>query len=279
MTTRPKAHVVGDIALSKVMSVIASAGFSADVVHNDYGEDLFVQTMLENVVDPYKIWIQVKGTENSSRLHSKKHGLHLKISVDHAFRWIRSNDLVVVVIWDITLDKGWWSLPSRNLSEWEIRVESERKHAELLFDSKDEFNLKTLSLIAWTSRINHYYGLLVKADAAQREASLFNRPHTNLVPLVSMDFLRVLGIIEERGLSENYFRMYRNGLNNLRADWNEDEGGSLENASLCLALLATASNLCGQGLPTFAIDCCVHLLSIMLSNPIDRETGHFRGEV
>jgi len=62
------------------MALVALCGFAAEVVHNDYGEDLFVQTKLSDVVDPHRMWIQVKGTEDISRFTTKKHGMQLKIS-------------------------------------------------------------------------------------------------------------------------------------------------------------------------------------------------------
>jgi hypothetical protein len=274
MPNRSHTHVISDRAVSSVMAIINECGFAVETVHHDYGEDLFVQTKLDTQVDPHRIWIQVKGTEDPSRFITKKDGLHLKISEDHAFRWIRSPELVVVVLWDVRANKGWWSLPSTSLSEWSIRVEC-NVGPRLPFAENAVFNRAAMERLAWFSRIDHYHGLIVKAEAAMADAAHMGRVHSNRLLLICFDFLRILDIIQDECICHEFLNDYRNCLSKGLPNWDETEDGPVEKGILALLLLTRINDLCKHGLPISIVENCTQLLYEMLLDTIDLNTGAF----
>jgi hypothetical protein len=274
MPNRPSSHVISDKAVAQVMSIVASCEFAAEAVHKDYGEDLLVQTKLGSDVDPHRMWIQVKGTENPARFITQRHGMHLKISEDHAFRWLRSTELVVVVLWDVVKNQGWWSLPSRSLSEWEVRVESPGL-VRLPFPTTQLFDVDALLRLAWVARIEHYHSLVVRAEAANEEAARWKREHSSLLPLICFDFLRLLDIVQEEGLSELFMRLYRNGMRKRFPDWDESRDGPQMNGVLTLVLLHRVDEVCKGGLPGELMYSCVHMLARMITDSVDPQTGRF----
>src|SRR4051794_2272987 len=104
------AHDVSERAVTAVQRTVAAAGFVSERVQNDYGEDLLVQTHIEGEIDPSRIWIQVKGTEKIAR-YRRKYGYAYPFPLGHLKKWSRSADPVVVVLWDVTSDVGWYAYP------------------------------------------------------------------------------------------------------------------------------------------------------------------------
>ena len=103
MPIRSASHRIADRAVSAVTALCNRIGWACEVVVNDYGEDLLVQPTLADRVDNCRLWIQVKGTEDVARFETAS-GLSLPVSFDHAVRWTRSADLVVVALWDVSRD-------------------------------------------------------------------------------------------------------------------------------------------------------------------------------
>jgi len=120
MPIRPRSHVVDDKAVAAASHVVASAGYAAEVVHKDYGEDLLVQTTLNSEVDPFKIWLQIKGTERISRFRSRNGQISMSVRKAHIERWLRSSEMVIVLLWDISANRGLWCKPSAQHTEWSL---------------------------------------------------------------------------------------------------------------------------------------------------------------
>ena len=275
MPSRTRTHVVSDMAVSAVMSVVHACGFAAEVVHNDYGEDLFVQTKLGAAVDPHRIWIQVKGTEDRSRLTTKTNGLHLKISEAHAFRWIRSPELVVVVLWDVSTNQGWWSLPARSICEWDLRTQ-QKSFVRLPFDRKSVFDQCSMERLAWFGRIEHYHSLIVRAEAANAEAAVMGCARTNLLPLICFDFLRLIDVMQDEQISADFLQGYRDCRRKGLPNWDEQKDGPIGKAILALLLLRRVDEICTGGLPASVMENCAQILLDLFQDWIDTETGAFK---
>jgi len=97
MPKRPKSHRLGAIAVSHARLLFEKAGFACDITNADYGEDLILIPSLEDFVDPFRIYIKVKGIEKTQAL-SRNHGrLILRLKKEHLIKWVRSPELVVVL--------------------------------------------------------------------------------------------------------------------------------------------------------------------------------------
>jgi hypothetical protein len=86
------AHLKGNVAVSSLKSSLAKIGVLAEEIKNDYGEDLILQTNLENIADAFSIRIQVKYItfkKNRKKLYSAR------FSVGHLRRWISHADPIL----------------------------------------------------------------------------------------------------------------------------------------------------------------------------------------
>jgi hypothetical protein len=96
MSRRPFNHVVADRALNDVTKIWLELGCACDRVVSDYGEDLVVQPAWHGRVDPFRIFVQVKGTTSLERYQRKSARHTFPIEPEAMYKWARSNDLTVM---------------------------------------------------------------------------------------------------------------------------------------------------------------------------------------
>jgi hypothetical protein len=210
MTHRPKEHVTGDRAISAVREAFEEHGFAVNENRKDYGEDLLVQTHHEGRMDASRLWVQVKGTEdvNSYRTSkkSKKDRFSLSFPLGTVMRWIRTIDLVIVVLWDVKRKAGWYAVPRRQINEWDV-VRSGQKTVTLKFRKSPqggpsiygEFDTKAAYRLGWESRFEHFNLLVLKTLEVARErhgGSPTDLEERQKLSLIMRDFLRLLGFID-----------------------------------------------------------------------------------
>jgi Domain of unknown function (DUF4365) len=209
MPKRTSTHVLGDRAATKVTTIFENCGFAVERLSQDYGEDLLVQTVHEGVVDPSKIWIQVKGRAD---LKVRRDGTYVeRVTNEHALRWARSADLVVMVVWDFHEDRGLWTLPMHQVDQWDLYL-LERRTAKLVFDAEDQLGTETAKKLAWESRLMHYNTLVLRAgefDQFQRIGTGSTSPRS-LVPLIAVNFLRLIGFIGHEQIDPVCRKQYDN---------------------------------------------------------------------
>jgi len=56
MPKRTQSHVTADIAVTRVTSIFTELGWACQTVQHDYGEDVFVQSAIDESVDPFRLW-------------------------------------------------------------------------------------------------------------------------------------------------------------------------------------------------------------------------------
>jgi hypothetical protein len=188
--------VIGDRAVSAVMDTVAHAGYAAEIVSKDYGEDLLVQTSHVGQMDASRLWLQVKGTASLDRHLLKSGDLRLPVSFDHALRWARSADLVAVVLWDVESSRGWYTLPLSQVDQIGGFI-NERQTMTLQFDRRDAFSSEVVHSLAWESRINHFRYLMLSARSIDRDRAERGEEKSRLIKLLALDFLILLGIVEQ----------------------------------------------------------------------------------
>lgn len=196
MPERAKQHIVADQATTAVAALLAEAGHAVERVLNDYGEDLLVQTSHAGQMDASRLWFQVKGTQDIAGHRRKGGGLQISVSKDHAIRWVRSTDLVVIVLWDVVGGTGWFALPRQQIDHWN-QVSTARITTTIHFADSDQLTLRAAKRLAWESRIDHYRYLILSARDIDAEAEEDGRASSRWV-LVALEFINLLGITERR---------------------------------------------------------------------------------
>lgn len=167
MPRRPVQHQISDKAVAKVRDVWASIGAAVEEIRQDYGEDLLVQTCFEDRMDSSRIWVQVKGVTNAllMRTHGK---VQVRVESDLALRWARSADILVLILWDIENNIGWYSIPTYSELHDKLASPYPRK-TPLSIDSSNIFNSESAQLIAWKARMEHLTRFVRNLRSMQEE--------------------------------------------------------------------------------------------------------------
>jgi hypothetical protein len=194
VTQRPKEHVTGLQALKAVSKVIRRAGYEPEEVANDYGEDLLVQTSRKDRLDASRLWFQVKGT-GKIKHHRKNGKLRFQVTFDHAMRWIRSPDLVVIVLWDTVERVGWYAIPSEQVDVFEA-TNSGTKNVTLRFAEDDGFTEEAVDHLVWRSCLEHHRLLVLSAQNDERDLERAEGVKSQERTLTALDFTAILKITE-----------------------------------------------------------------------------------
>jgi hypothetical protein len=164
-------HVIGAQAAAAVGKIWVDAGAAVEEIRVDYGEDLSVQTALKGIVDPFRIWVQVKG---KSRVAPPRRGASRKvnISVAHAKKWNQSTEEVIVVIWDITSQTGWYAYPRRQIDVSRMFL-SQDGQTTLEFEETSRFDKDAVREITWRCRMRNLLGQYLAAQDLDEWATAY----------------------------------------------------------------------------------------------------------
>jgi hypothetical protein len=268
MPIRPDTHVVEDIALSAVIQICNRHGWATEVVHKDYGDDVLVQPKLGDRIDQNRIWIQVKGTRDIQSFHSKRHGYSRRVSLDHALKWIRSADLTLVVLWDVEKNYGLWTIPKKQVNQWDL-LSLENKKARLIFDETSRFCSEQMDKIGWIARVDHYTNLLAIALMDDREivdssGDLDILVTESSILLIAVDFLATTGIMDGDGISKLFRELYENtivSIRNLDKDMPENE---LREMALTVSILKKIDALVeSSGVSGVLVEICFKIILLL----------------
>jgi hypothetical protein len=178
MPRRPVQHQISDRAVAKVREVWASIGAAVEEIRQDYGEDLLVQTCLDGKMDDARIWVQVKGVAKAPKMRANGK-TQVRVRADLALRWSRTADILVLVLWDIGNDIGWYAIPTRTELHAELAGLG-RAMVALPIDSADLFNSESAQVIAWEARMEHLAGFIRNFRGMQEEDYDDNDPDKGL---------------------------------------------------------------------------------------------------
>jgi hypothetical protein len=261
MPLRPEKHVTGDIALNQVIDVCIRSGWACEVVHKDYGDDLLVQTSINENVDPFKIWIQVKGTKNIDRYRRKNGGYKYPLPYDHAFKLIRSKDLTIVVLWDVTRSIGYWNNPRVSIDQWEMYLGPD-EIVKLRFSDDLVFDTDQAQLIGWRARIEHYAILVSHASISDfwvtelsDEASSNRNKFREQTILLAHDFLRIIGVLDDKYLDQTFLEYYENAMRNIENKGEFPDFEERRRLAAGLAMMGKLNDIApGAGMPAMMIE-------------------------
>jgi hypothetical protein len=191
MPRRPRAHIIGDQALTQVEQVCLRLGWACERIHQDYGEDLLVQITHDHDLTPLRLLIQVKGVA-SSREERPDETPAIRVSRAHVKRWILSDTPVMLVRWDITQHTGHWILPAAELADDEELFWSGDKTVRVRFRSDQRFTVQQLRGLAWRFWAQRVATAVATDPFVQEDARM--QPSTYSLIL---DLLIALGLVDQ----------------------------------------------------------------------------------
>jgi Domain of unknown function (DUF4365) len=224
MPMRPPPHETDDQAIASVQKVVSLAGLASEVVHKDYGEDLVVHISIEEQMQPARYWLQVKGTRNLAALRRADGSIAISLAVEHLRRWSLAADPIVIVVWDVIGDQGWWILPADELRPSELAAHR-RAQKTLRLPARNHFDAGTATALAWRATLERYNDELdrVELAAARREertsADVDEQTPTDIwrdVGALTTNVLRLLGVSDEKGYTEEFAEHLTEGFADLR---------------------------------------------------------------
>ncbi|MEU4492635.1 DUF4365 domain-containing protein [Streptomyces sp. NPDC023998] len=166
MTNRPIQHRIASLAVAAVRREWNLQGHAVDEIHEDYGEDLLVQICLKGRMDPARVWVQVKGTEKDC---STKRLPSVRVKADQILRWARTADLVIVVLWDVKGERGWFTLPQEQFDHVELSGRTNTSMS-IQFSRELPFDQSAVAELCWAAQIAHTNRAMVYSRACLAEA-------------------------------------------------------------------------------------------------------------
>lgn len=121
MPKRPRAHVTGDMAQTRVRQCFEDAGHAVNELSRDYGEDLLVRVFKREHATPYAFLVQCKGSRDRRTRPRRKNGVlgyPVRLSHDHLKLWRCLALPVVVTYWDATAGQIFWSFVPTERHIW-----------------------------------------------------------------------------------------------------------------------------------------------------------------
>jgi Domain of unknown function (DUF4365) len=198
VTHRPDRHVTAERAKGSVGKIIADAGFAFEVIENDYGEDLLIQTSHGGVMDASRMWLQLKGTKTIGRYRRGDGALVYPVSMTHALRWARSADPVIVVLWDVEKEAGRFAEAPGNVKVWG-GIDEGRKTVSLVFPPDQVFDVEAVQRLAWDSRMQRFRDLLAQHKVFEEEHAEDgdgDESSGGLTTILALQALQTLGLVE-----------------------------------------------------------------------------------
>lgn len=151
-----KSHVVADKAVGQIGQVLTNLGWAWERVEQDYGEDILIQPVYKEQVEPFRMWLQIKGTESINN-HVSKDGTTFKFafSIDHLAKWSCGTDLTLLVLWDTVKCIGYFVNATSILSEWELTL-TKNKSKTVEVPIGNELTIEMWHRLVWRARVHHY---------------------------------------------------------------------------------------------------------------------------
>lgn len=180
---RPCSHVIGDRAIARIQDFITqNTQWTVDIPKQDYGEDVHVRIFEGNSKTPFSFYMQIKGKEKV-RWNKKDTFPFSAISQKHISMWKKYRYPVIVVLWDLSENLGYW-----------VGIEEETE--KIVFEKSKILNSESLEFISgWakyqTRLLDLYKRNLESFIEILNEKGLGVEfiPETNLVTMNDVDFV------------------------------------------------------------------------------------------
>ena len=186
-------HKTGRIGERAVSIMFEKEGYSCEKIDVDYGEDLFVYGEENTIIEPFKVFIQVKSKESSEKKESDR--TVYDISNRTLKNWIVANEMAIVVRYFIQDEKAYYCIPEEKFNYWEINV----KGTNVPIKFEKELTPNAIEEIMWKARIR-YYDRLVRVTMPNE----FEKSKDVVeYKLFILEFLARIGLVYNNQIHEN----------------------------------------------------------------------------
>ncbi len=208
MPHRPTSHVVADRAIAAVSSICADAGLACERVMNDYGEDLVVQPSFNGIVDPFRLYLQVKGTMKRLRSECTDTRCCVRVGTRHFAKWMNSIDPMIVVLWSVAEGEGCWLHIDYRTPE---RYTQNRASVSIELRGQQQFTPSSINRFVWEARLAHYESIvtLCLRYEEQEDGGTHGKIWRARAHDAVENFLQQLGIIQDDGLTIEFLSANR----------------------------------------------------------------------
>ncbi|QYO78685.1 DUF4365 domain-containing protein [Devosia salina] len=249
------------LAVSRVLNL---AGAVAEVIRNDFGEDLIVQSQLRGVADSFGILVQVKGT----RLRLGRDGMYsFRAETGHLLRWASHYQPVLVCVFDDVTSSIYSFCPRRKFSLWDLST-TNHNSITIKFDKSHLFDRDTAAKFIWECRADYYQRNLNWYDEALRTERAFSgagtarrqRHLSREKSLIAFDLLKSIDLVRENEMNPTFLDSVRNCSKNFAKD-NEshpDDKLSISDVFL-LCVIAHFERQVGFGMPVRLAEYCAEI--------------------
>lgn len=253
-------HGVDHQAITAVQKICSKKGWSTEVVVQDYGEDLLIQTTYQEKIDHFKVWLQVKGTNDIETYRKKDGKIKFQLSYAHIFKWVRSLENCYVVLWDITNDYGLYFSPKTDLDELDVYTKTTAS-ITITFNEENIINKLSLHTLEWESRLNHFYSIIAQAKYEMINTLSKEKEHYqklfHIKILHFLNFINILYIDKYVTFNESYLVSYRKWLAIHTTNSPDEKNDILMETAGITALIYYLNDICDNcrvGLPLSLID-------------------------
>lgn len=204
MAKNSKSQKIGRRGESFAWNIFEELGYVCNDISNDFGEDFFVLGEHGEVIEPFKVFVQVKSSDVFEKYPSDWTEYCDPLTVRN---WILSNELTVVVRINLQTKEARYCVPEDECEYWDI--DYEKKFPIRLINSFDQDAARYLM---WAARIRHYdrlVRLMVPDHFDSREFESIPRYR-----LFVLEFLSRLSILDASGqlrpgILEAYRRIFQ----------------------------------------------------------------------
>jgi hypothetical protein len=258
------AHRLAHRAALAVSAVLERAGALTEPVKNDYGEDLLVQTQLQDAADSFHILIQVKGYN----LKEKKNGKYsISVDVSHLHRWVSHIVPVLVCVFDSTSEKIFAFYPRKTFSLWDLAT-TRRNYLTVEMGKENIFSEGSAIQFIWTCRIEYFSRMLAWQESHVAYSigpeSAIKRNGDKDKNIIVFHFLKSIGFFESDEVISPRFRAM---VSNASVNFSKiNKENSEEHESLGLRhvfMLSTAGfveETTSSGMPLNLLECATDMI-------------------
>jgi hypothetical protein len=153
MVNRPRAHVLGDLAVSRLVQKFTARGWTCERLSQDYGEDLIVRIFESGDVTPYFFFVQSKSTDNIKKYENKFGEYRYPFNPRHVEQWLSYRQPVIATLYDSKSGRIFW----QDIQQYMEHTVGNKKKAKpsILFTSRKMINRTGLELIAAMAIYRH----------------------------------------------------------------------------------------------------------------------------
>ena len=91
MPRTTRAQQVGETGVTAVLEKCSACGWFGEFVVKDFGEDLVFQTNFKGVIDPFRIYAQVKSFSDMPST--------IRVSQQHLSKWLMTGELLIIFVY------------------------------------------------------------------------------------------------------------------------------------------------------------------------------------